>query len=318
MNKYVAQFAHKLSTSSSAKTMILALLGASLGACSSGPTGSTVVQANVAGAGTPFGVLGAGNLQSVNGTYGDGCTARSGAWSIIVSGTDSDNSILSVVKDDTGCVLTLTEIHSDTGVFAAQPVIPMTGSYQAASSQFVLESDAASPVSFYANALITPTGFDTDFAVDILYSTDPSSGGDAGVQAGYTVTSGSVSADAVPTPNDSVDVTGLSLETNAVNVVQSVSGSAAVTTGSIPGQTYVIELGALPSSPAYADVDTAFQEATGDAGASTLGATFSASEFGLVGIDLSSPVVRTIIIANTQSGVPSYEFFTIVFTHPSS
>src|SRR5664279_640125 len=58
--------------------------------------------------------LTANTIQWIDGTYGAGCAARSGAWSVRVSGgATMDYTALSVVKNNTACVLTLTKIVAD-------------------------------------------------------------------------------------------------------------------------------------------------------------------------------------------------------------
>jgi hypothetical protein len=112
--------------------------------------------------------LSGGGLLSANGTYGVDCQDRSGSWSVAVDiSAVLDHPELSVVTDDVACQLTLTELHSTSGIITAAPTILLSTSYQATPSVF------GSPVDFYANAMLSSLLFEGDFVLSILYSDDP-------------------------------------------------------------------------------------------------------------------------------------------------
>lgn len=74
--------------------------------------------------------LTAGSVTSVNGTYGAGCTGRSGSWSARVSGTDPlTYPPLTVVRNNAGCSLTLTSLVADQ-TYTGSPSIPLATAYQ--------------------------------------------------------------------------------------------------------------------------------------------------------------------------------------------
>ena len=77
------------------------------------------------------------------------------------------------------------------------------------------------------------------------------------------------------------------------------------------GQDYIVVAGAVGGT--YAELDAAFAGGT----TSALVLAIPAADFALVGTDLTANQVRTLIIANTQDGVASYEAFTITF-HPAT
>lgn len=77
-------------------------------------------------------------LQELFGTYGAGCTARAGAWSLPLSGYAGaiDNPLLSVVSDDTTCVLTVTGVKASGVKYTAGPVMPLFTSFAPMASAF--------------------------------------------------------------------------------------------------------------------------------------------------------------------------------------
>jgi hypothetical protein len=98
--------------------------------------GAEVIQATRA--------LTAGGVTAINGTYGAGCFARAGPWSVLVSGTDPlPNPVLSVVRNNGACALTLTSIVAGS-TYAGTPAIAMTTAYRDAASAF----PSSGPVSF--------------------------------------------------------------------------------------------------------------------------------------------------------------------------
>jgi hypothetical protein len=78
------------------------------------------------------------NLQMVNGTYGAGCTSRSGPWSLSLAGYGGalDNPLLSVVTNDAACTLTVTGIKASGTLFSATPVIPLGTNFAGSASLF--------------------------------------------------------------------------------------------------------------------------------------------------------------------------------------
>jgi hypothetical protein len=83
----------------------------------------------------------------------------------------------------------------------------------------------------------------------------------------------------------------------------------------VVAQTYVIDLGTLGASPTYATVDAAYRSNTAIA-LSGPPKSIAAADFSLVGLNLTTSKVRTVIVANTLSGVTSYQIFQITVNHP--
>ncbi|MGD0529389.1 MAG: hypothetical protein ABSE49_29895, partial [Polyangiaceae bacterium] len=138
-----------------------------------GASGAGSVDAKVELVGElPLG-LALGSIASINGTYGSGCVARSGAWSAIVSGGQPQYPLLSVVTGNAACRLTLVSIVADQ-TYSASPPLELTSGYQASGSALapVSEGGAAS-VAFYANAALSDATFADDFTISLLYSSNP-------------------------------------------------------------------------------------------------------------------------------------------------
>jgi hypothetical protein len=245
--------------------------------------------------------LTSGEIESINGTFGAGCTDRSGAWSVeIASGATLDNPELSVVLNDTGCVLTMTELRTTAGAIAADPPIVLGTSYAGSASSF------EDPIEFYANAKISSVLFATDFGITVLYSDDESLATDSNTAA-FVVVESSATAESVPAPDYSISMAGISLTTDAGDIVQSAVGSASLTEGLIEGEAYVLVNGS--GLDTYAELDEAFLAGT----PATVPLTIAAADFDLVGDDLTTPQVQTVIIANIMSGVRSYQAFAVTF-----
>lgn len=283
-----------------------------MGGCSSSPANESVSGRAQAFDRTTHPLL-AGDLASVNGTYGSGCTNRSGDWSLaIASGASLDHAALTVVLNNAGCVLTLTELRAASGAITAVPAIALSDSFPMAASSF------GSPIQFYASARLSAVTFASAFTLSIVFSDDLALASAANT-SNFAVTTSSASASSVPAPDYGLDVSGISLQTDDANLVVTESGSAALATGVGSGQTgqkYVVVEGAITAdggAPAYAQINAAYGAGT----AVDLTATIAVAAFTLHAVDLSSPQVRTLILANISSeGVRSYQVFAITFNSP--
>jgi hypothetical protein len=110
--------------------------------------------------------LESGELVAVNGNYGPGCTAQTGAWSVNVDGgVPTDGLPLSVLMNDSACVLTLTELRTSAGRMLASPAFDLTDSYEPIASGF-----GSMPLVFYANAKLSTEAFSDDFVITVLFS----------------------------------------------------------------------------------------------------------------------------------------------------
>lgn len=248
--------------------------------------------------------LASGDLEAINGTYGAGCTNRSGAWSLGVAlGAQLDNPELSVILNDDSCVLTLTELVTATETLEAVPAIALGTSYKGSPSAF------NDPVDFYGNAKLGSVSFAADFVLTVLYSDDPSLATDDST-ADFEVVESSAAEGSVLAPDYTIDLSGLDVIVDSDQVVVSATGSVALTAGAVTGQRYVVA--DATGLDTFAELDAAYIAGTDAALTSTL----PAADFTLVGEDLSTPQKRTLIIANTANNVTAYQAFEITF-HPA-
>jgi len=254
--------------------------------------------------------LSANTIQWIDGTYGVGCADRSGAWSVRVSGgVTMDYPALSVVKNNTACVLTLTKVVADQS-YTGSPAIALTTSYAGSASTFT--GDAG--VGFYANAQLSSASFASSFTVSLVYSDNPNllTGSLAGAYASVSATSTTAGT---ASPNYTLDLTTGAFATTVsatTSSVQSVSGTANLVLGTTAGEGYYVDQGTLPSNPTLSQLDSAYSGATKTtiSGSPVL---IPASAFGLTGVNISSAIVRTIVIQHNVSGVHSYQTFAITF-----
>jgi hypothetical protein len=252
--------------------------------------------------------LSVGSLQWINGTYA-ACLghADGDAWSLSISGaTAMTNPTLGVAMRDPTCQLTVTALMADT-LYESSPSITLSTAYQTTASSLASRiGGVLQPVAFYANAEISATDFATDFIVTILYSDDPQNA-TASTGATYAQFAGAATATQVPAPDYTADVSGMVVQTDALDDVATVSGSIGLTAGSQTGEQYVVT---GPVDATFAAVDAAYSGGTQVA----MAAAIPAASFLTAGDSL--PTMRTVIISHTVSGVVAYETIQITFNHP--
>lgn len=292
----------------------LAVASFTIAGCEAEPKKIVAAQAAVLDRSTQ--ALGIGALRWANGTYGAGCTDRAGNWSVRISGADPmDHAALAVVENDTSCELTLIELVADT-TYTATPSIDMTDAYPASASTFA----SGGVDRFYANAKLSSATFAANFVVNILYSDDPNAV-TGGVVASYVSGTATASSMSVTSPDYSLDlVTGaLAVQVNANDVAESTTGFAILNDGAIASaqgvEGYIVDLGTLPAAPTFAELDAAYTAGlpTAIAGANP---QVPAAAFGLVGVDITTAAVRTIVVRRTVSGVRSFQTFKLTFSKP--
>ncbi len=219
---------------------------------------------------------------------------------------------LSVVMNNTACVLTLTAIYADQK-YTATPSLALTTSYQGSAASFAPSGGGS--VSFYANAYLGSASFGSTFTVTVLYSDDPNAATGA-LAAGYAAVSATSATTSGSSPNYTLDLTSgafTATVSDTTSSVQSVAGTANLVQGTIAGGGYYVDQATLPSNPSFAQLDTAYGIAT----TTTISGTpvqIPASAFGLPGANLTTSVVRTVVIQRNVSGVHSYQTFAITFS----
>ncbi|MDB4990888.1 MAG: hypothetical protein JWN04_6066 [Myxococcaceae bacterium] len=244
-------------------------------------------------------VAGELRLSSVDGTYGAGCTDRSGAWSLQLDPSSTQpltNEPLSVNEADEGCVLTIVALRTaDGAVLQSQSSLSLGEAYRDAPVGF------GSPPLVYAIGKLDSTAFRSDFAVTLAFSVDPATlADDAEVALAVAVQN-----DSVPAPDYTIDVRRLSTTTDVHNIVQQANGTLTLEYNRVAATGYAIANGRLVTYPA---IDTSFR-----ASHAGMKPEISISELELTGLDLSTPQVRTLILANVAAGVRSYQVFFLVF-----
>lgn len=262
--------------------------------------------------------LSVGSLLEINGTFGAGCTQRSGDWSVGLGDFSSlTHSPLSVLLNDAACTLSLTSIRAGSQIadalyFPPAP-IPLSAGYQLSGSPFrKMPMDAPA---FFANTRILPDmSFAQDFVLQSVYSQDPSATS-LSRNADFAVVYGGAMAVGVPQPDYGATATNMSFQVDALKIVHSVAGQVDLTAQLVGGQSYVIDLGTLGEQPAYAQVDAVYSLGSPVA-LSGINPSIPATAFGLVGQPLLTPVQRNIVIANEVSGVRSYQIISITFGTP--
>lgn len=252
-----------------------------------------------------------GSIKALNGTYA-GCAERTGAWSVRVSGNDAlDHDALSVIRDDTSCVLAVTEVVADRA-YVASPALPLTTSYQGTASSF--SPAGGGPITFYANVKLSSATFASNFQITVAHSDDPSVTTTSDLGASYATVESSVVTTIVLAPDYTISLAALTVQTNVTKDVVAASGVAALTDVSRTGFNYVVNT-TLSASPTLLEVTAAYAGGSQHI-ISGPNPTIPASEFTLVGKSLASPITRTVIISRTVGGVLAYQLFRITFKSP--
>ena len=287
-------------------------LATSVVGCSS-DDGEAFVSPTVEVVDTATSALGSSAVQWINGSYNT-CLTRTGSWSARVSGTNPmDNAALTVVKDDTACVLKITSVMADQ---AYNPAAPMTlGTAYSGSATFFSPASGGA-VQFSANAKLSAVDFGADFLLTFLYSGDVTSTDAPDITGTYAQVTGSTAVLTVTAPNYTISLTSgtpLTIQLNASKVVQSVAGNITLTDGSILGTNYVIDNGNTTSTFLAAGIAYGLGTERTLSGSNP---TIPASQLALVGVDLTSTVYRTIIVSRTVGIVKGYQLFKIAFKAP--
>lgn len=300
----------KLSLSSVASVLALVGIAAFAGGCSS-ETGGETVGATLTVLDRSSSALAAGTITSINGTYGSACGGHNAngldTWSLAAGATT-----LAVAKNDTDCVLTIANIVTAGATYAGTPAIALdtSNAWEATPSVFAADGEA----SFYANAKISALTFSANFGITLLVS-DTQAAASSNKAAAFGTVNGSVTSSTVPAPDYTISMSGMDIEKDADAVVVAATGFAQLGEEAVAGQDYAVHLGSLTSASTIQEMSAAFAGATSTGTLASLTTLqVPASMFELVGLDLDTSTVRTVIVRNLVDGVPSYQLFTITFT----
>lgn len=298
-------------------SMFDSLLPAAAAAIAAGAVGCSVSMAppSLEGAGEALDLttqaLSVGAIHALDGTYGANCVSRSGPWSLRLSGAEAlDHPAVSVVKDNSECVLTVTHVVVDATYALATPLV-LAASYDAVPAAV---NTGGSPL--WVKAKLASASMSDSLFVTLLFSDSPSVL-TSSLSASYASVSASGSSSEVLAPTYTADLeTGmLKVEVTASKAVTSASGSARLVPGAVTGSAYTVYAGALSSTPSFVEVDAAYHGGTPTSISGT--PVIAASAFGLVGQSLASAIVRTVIVRGGTSDLPTYEVLRITFNPPS-
>jgi hypothetical protein len=258
------------------------------------------------------------SIRALKGTYGSACLERAGTWTIPLNGYEfiGGETALTVEGGDVACTLFISEVKAGAvdnplSYTCAAPFALATG-YAASGVAFKL--NGAGETVFYANFRAEPDlGYQDNFLVRMAYSDDVKKT-NADYNTQYDVVTATAVAGLVQAPNATLSLAELDVRVTATNVVKSAVGNVLLTQGAVPGQRYTIDMGTLDATASYGSVDAFFTNPA-TVKVDMVGATqlIPAIELGLLTVDLTAPKVRSIIMANTESGVTSYQLFRISF-----
>jgi hypothetical protein len=214
----------------------------------------------------------------------------------------------------------LDNLRADLIYTASSPILAGEfGPQQAASAFTAASEDGGTPeVAFYANAWNMEPGYFDDFTIALFYSPGPNQTS-AGASATYTTdAAGPAWADQVPVPDYSVDLSQVTIQTDANGWVTSASGPVNFTFNSVQGSGYLVDDGTLPANPTFGELDALYTSQTPTPLTCCGHWSFSidASTLSLQWTQL--PAVRNVVIGNEwMAGVSAYQNITITFAPPS-
>ena len=253
-----------------------------------------------------------GVFQWANGTYGGGCVAHSGSWSVPFDGYVGamTNPPLAVIKHNSGCVLTFTGVH-DT----------LNGDWNPQQANFALANSPSSPQKYlkasdssnglYGSAWLTDATFASGVHVNFAYSNDPNQL-NTSRSSNYHSTVGTATALGVNPPNYTLDMSAVDVEVDLSFVVDPISsGNTLFVAGSQAGELYSIHSNVQPPT---IDNCKAWTDGTWATGQPIAPIPFSA--WNLVGTTL--PQDRYLVVTHTDmaTGLVSCEWFDVTFTTP--
>lgn len=233
----------------------------------------------------------AANVRYLHGTYGPSCDEGSDSWTLAVDGTPHDHAPLSLAEHDDDCELIITSAETSDG----EQLFPQTTVKLGVSYADLPVAFGAPPV-FYASAKLDAQALQgTGELTFVIAERAPE-------LVSYSATEQGAS---VSTPDYVLDIGGLTIETDVHDVVRAVRGSAALQSRTVRGVAYTLAAGRLTS---YDALDAAYL-----AQHRALSPLIPGSEFNLLGVDLTTHPVRTLIVANVVNGVRAYQAITIRF-----
>ncbi|MET0342498.1 MAG: hypothetical protein ABW252_15950 [Polyangiales bacterium] len=238
----------------------------------------------------------------IGGTYGAGCDAQSGSWSLVLDDAlrnSPPHPVLAFDAADRDCALTLTSVTTaDEVTHLAQggPLLNLDVGWVAVAF--------GDPATLGLNIKLDHLAQEDRVRLTLVRADLGSS--TVAPDARSASFPGGAQGAILPAPDYIVDLQRLSLQTDARDVVVVAQGGIALVAQSVVGTGYALVDG---EPRTYA----ALHEAYGRAG-QTISDWIPAAKLALVGVDLTTPQVRTIIIASEQRGVASYQAIAVTFS----
>jgi hypothetical protein len=301
------------------------LVAAGCGQHRPGPPGKEGITARLELDDRTSSVITVTSVLALKGTYGPACLGRTigDVWTIPLNGytLSIDEPALTVEGGDVACTLLVDEVKVGPALapssYSCAAPFTLGTAYAEHGVAFLL--NGAGETQFYANFRAEPDlTYLANFLVRMAYSDDLSRT-DATYDTQYDISTATAVVGMVQPPDAAISLTLLDVRVTAVNVVKSATGNVLLTQGNVLGQSYAVDLGTLGTSPTYGSVDALFQ-AAGTPKVALAGApqAIPATALGLTSVNLTTPQVRSIIVANTESGVTSYQIFQVTFRRPFS
>jgi len=278
-------------------------------------TATTVLTDRVSNALTVTSVL------AIEGSYGSACTERAGDWVIPFNGYQpgTGETPLTVVLNDVACTLSVTAVKvgplDSVRRFEGDTPVLLSAAFPAAGVSFA--DDGGGTIAFFSTFRVTPdVSFGTNFIVEMIFSDDINQT-DLDLNPTFVVSSSSGTVANVPAPNGTLSLAGLRVAVDANDIVVLSTGTAVLTQGTQAGESLVVDLGTLGAQPDFGALDVAFHLLGEPTPVVSATQSIDALAFSLVGLDITTPQQRSVIVAHSEQGVTSYQVFVITIRSPS-
>ncbi|HEY6559581.1 MAG TPA: hypothetical protein VI072_20000, partial [Polyangiaceae bacterium] len=171
------------------------------------------------------------------------------------------NSPLSVVKNDTACVLTLTGLQAAVG-YVGTPSIALGTAYAGTGSSFATSAGdgGTNPIAFYGNAKLSANTFVEGFTMTVLFSDTLLDTNAPETTATYATVTSSGGETQVVSPDYTLNFTSHILQADVNQEVQSSTGTIGFENGPSenPGEFYVINTDQTALGSTFAEIDAAY------------------------------------------------------------
>lgn len=253
-----------------------------------------------------------GKINSIQGTYGPGCTNRLGTWALSLDGQCPalPDAPLSVEEGNGTCQLTLTTVVVDCVPYRTRG-LPLAPNYQSFGYPFFKDGDC--DPTFYGNGNATDFLGIPPFVIKVLIDHNLGK-----TNQPYIVQADHIAAfvidQTIPAPNYTLDVSALDIKINASRIVVQATGVMTLVPGIHSGERYVIVPELAAAQRTYAAIDALF----GTQPQFSVGTPIPAAVLNVVGQSLPNNPGRKydILVVHEESGIRSYEDITLTLIGP--